>query len=404
MIVTRPITTNYGNYDRKVSVQSGSGMLKLGQIVDAVTLSNSNQGHVSLRIGEAVFKASTNIAFQQNAHLSLEVVQVQPHLLLKLISSPAGSVATSALQDAMISWLPQQRGIAPVLAELIHQVLTGRKSLEQQSTRALVNALINGLPTRNTLMHAEGVRQAILQSGLFLESILSRSGRRYSTDIKSDIKACLLRIHHGIGQDLSGDESDHRILNNSISSLQNTVITPRRKGLPVSQASVPCANIPDIGDMSEYDPGLHRKIQGAIARLGLLQVNTAENFVNGEYCWQLEIPLKHSESVETVSISIEKEEKDPLHEERHAWVVKLALDLPQLGPIEIRISLYRQGVSSCFWSDSRNTLSLIESHFAQLKSRLKNHGIETLALCCQHGHPIATEPFETEGSNIDLQV
>ena len=89
MIVTRPITTNYGNYDRNVSVQPGSGALKLGQVVDAVTLTNSNQGHVSLRIGGTVISASTNVALQQNAHLSLEVVQIHPHLLLRLIPSPA---------------------------------------------------------------------------------------------------------------------------------------------------------------------------------------------------------------------------------------------------------------------------------------------------------------------------
>ena len=404
MIVTRPITTNYGNYDRKASVQQGSGALKLGQIVHAVALTNSNRGHVSLRVGETVINASTNITFQQNAHLSLEVVQIQPHLLLKLIPSPAGSAATRALQDAMISWLPQQSGIAPALAQLIHKIMMDGKSLEQQSTRALVDALINGLPTRNTLIHAEGVRQAIIQSGLFLESILSRSVARYRTDIKKDIKACLLRILHIIGQDRMDNSSDTRIQNSSIASLLNTDIPPRRKGLPVTQSRVPFSSIADIGDMSDDGPDLYCKIQGAIARLGLLQVNTAENFFSGEYFWQLEIPVKHTEAIETVSISIENEQKDPLHEERNTWIVNLALDLPQLGQIEIRISLYRQGVSSCFWSDSPDTLSLIQSQFEQLKSKLKHHKIETLALCCQQGQPKPTEPLDAEVSNMDFQV
>jgi len=224
MIVTRPITTNYRNLDHKVSVRQGSAALKPGQIVDAVTLTNSNQGHVSLRIGEAVINASTNLTFHQNAHLSLEVVQIQPHLLLKLISSPAGSAASRALQGAMISWLPQQSGIAPVLAELIHRSMMDAKPLEQQSTRALVNALINDLPTRNTLVHAEGVRQAVLQSGLFLEPTLSRSAPGYRTDIKKDIKASLLRILHSIRQGCMDGEPDTRFLSNSFSSLQNMVI------------------------------------------------------------------------------------------------------------------------------------------------------------------------------------
>ena len=404
MIVTRPITTNYGNYDRNVSVQQGSGALKLGQIIDAVTLTNSNQGHVSLRVGGTVINASTNVALQQNAHLSLEVVQIHPHLLLRLIPSPAESATARPLQEAMISLLPQQGGIAPVLAELIHKAMISGKYLEQQSTRSLINALINTLPTRNTLIHAEGMRQAVLQSGLFLESILSKSRGKSRSGITRDIKAALLRLQHSIGLELTEAAPDDRIQNHPVSSLQYPVLPPRRKSLPIAQPSVTFSTFADNNDMEDEILALYSKIQSAIARLSLLQVNTAENFFSGEYFWQLEIPVKHTEAIETVSISIENEQKDPLHEERNTWVVNLALDLPQLGPIEIRISLYRQGVSSCFWSDSPDTLSLIQSQFAQLKSKLKHHKIETLALCCQQGQPKPTEPLDAEVSNMDFQV
>lgn len=404
MIVTRPITTNYGNYDRHVSVQQGSGALKPGQIIDAVTLTSSSKGHVSLRIGGTVFNASTNVVLQQNAHLSLEVVQIHPHLLLRLIPSSAESAANKSLQEARISLLPQQGGLAPVLAELIHKTMLGGKHLEPQSTRSLINALINTLPSRSTLIHAEGMRQAILQSGLFLESILSKSRSKTRTGVARDIKAALLRLQHSIGQDLTKITSDDRILNSPASSLQNTILPPRRNSPPIAQPGVAFSTITDNSGMEDEIRDLYSKIQSAIARLSLLQVNTADNFFRGEYIWQLEIPVKHADSVEIVSISIEYEQKDPQHKDKNAWVVQLALDLPQLGPVHVRISLFKQGISSCFWSESPKTLCLIEGQFEQLRTRFEQQGVNTLALCCQRGKPAAAAPAETDNSNIDLQV
>lgn len=404
MIVTRPITTNYGSYDRNVSVLPGSGALKPGQVVDAVTLSNSNQGHVSLRIGGTVLNASTNIALHQNAHLSLEVVQIHPQLLLRLIPSSTEAAAARPLQEAMISLLPQQGGIAPVLAELIHKAMIPGKYLEHQSTRSLINSLLNNLPTRSTLQHAEGMRHAVLQSGLFLESILSKSRSNSRTVITRDIKAALLRLQHSIGPELTEAAPDDCILNHPVSSLQYPVLPPRRRSLPIAHPRVAFNIFADNDDLEDDIRGLYSKLQSVIARLSLLQLNTAENFFRGEYMWQFEIPVKHTEAVEIISITIENEQKQPQHKDKHTWVVNLALDLPQLGPIQVRISLFKQGFSSCFWSESPKTLRLIEGQFEKLKTKLEQQGLKTLALCCQQGKPAATEPVDTDISNIDLRV
>ena len=404
MIVTRPITTHYGNYDRNVSVQPGSGALKLGQVVDAVTLTNSNQGHVRLRIGGTVLNASTNVALHQNAHLSLEVAQIHPQLLLRIIPSSIETAAARPLQEAMISLLPQQGSIAPVLAELIHKAMISGKYLEQQSTRSLINALINALPTRNTLLNAEGMRQAVLQSGLFLESILSKPRGNSRTGITRDIKAALLRLKHSIGLELMEASPDDPVLNHPVPGLQSSVIPPRRKSLPIVQPRVTFSSFAENDDLEDGIRGLYSKIHSAIARLSLLQVNTAENFLRGEHLWQLEIPVKHSEAVEIISITIEKEHKEPLNKDKNAWVVNLALELPRLGPVQVRISLYQQGISSCFWSESPETLYIIKGRFEQLRAKLEQQGLKTLALCCQQGKPVATQSVDAEISNIDLRV
>ena len=182
------------------------------------------------------------------------------------------------------------------------------------------------------------------------------------------------------------------------------MIPPRRKSLPVAQPRVTFSSFADNDDLEDEIRGLYSKIQSAIARLSLLQVNTAENFFRGEHMWQLEIPVKHTEAVEIISITIENEQKQPQHKDKNTWVVNLALDLPQLGPIQVRISLFKQGFSSCFWSESPKALRLIEGQFETLRTKLEQQGLKTLSLCCQQGKPAATEPVDTDNSNIDLLV
>ena len=404
MIITRPITANHGSYDRKQSIQQATGTLKPGQIIDALTLNNSSHGQVSLRIGTITLKASTNISLQQNLHLSLEVVQTQPSLLLRLIPSSVELTTTRPLQEAKINLLPRQTGLAPALAELIHRTMIKGDLPRQQTIYTLVHTLINNLPTRGMLVSAEGLRQAIFQSGLYLEAMLPGSSATKRERVSRDLKACLLRIRHSLEQEIQRLSLNNDRSNKAVTGTKGMVPPPRRMNLPLAQPRALFSLMPDANDTNPSRPGLFNSIQGAIARLGLLQVATAENFNNGEYMWQLEIPVRHADAVEIVSMTIEKEQNDTLNEDNNSWVINLAMDLPRLGAIEIRISMYKQGVSSHFWSDSPDIIALIEGQFTQLRTNLKRHGVETLNLGCQAGKPAVTEQINTNTSNIDLQV
>lgn len=404
MIVTRPISTNYGSLERNILIQQGPGALKLGQIIDAVALSNSSQGHVNLRIGNSVLAASTNITMQQNTHLLLEVMQIHPRLLLRLIPSSVDSAAAKPLKDAMISFLPRQAGLAPSLAGLIHRTLMEDQSLQQHSLRTLVNKLVNALPVRNSIINAEGVRQTILHSGLFLESLMARHAGKARLDTSRDIKACLLRLQYGLAQFKQRTDKGDSQNNTLASHLYSSIVPPRKKGLPVPQQRVPFSHISGAGDTDNIIQDLVTRTQGAIARLGLLQVISSENFNNGEYMWQLEIPVKHTGALEIVSLSIEKEQQDCFNDDEASWIVNMALELPQLGPVHIRISLYEQGVSTRFWSESTKARSLIESRFDQLESNIVQHGMTTLNLCCQAGSPVAPPQSDTNTSYMDFTV
>lgn len=404
MIDTHPISKNIGSLEHSLLIRQTSGVLKPGQIINATVMSNSNQGHVELQIGNSILTASTNISLKQNTQLLLEVVRLQPQLLLRLVPACDSSTATKAMQETMVNLLSRHAGLAPSLAALLPNAPFEGKSKDHQSLRALFRTLTNAIPTRNDLLNRIGVRQAIVHSGLFLEAMLARYTGKAKLDTSKDIKACLLRLQREISDYTKRSGIENNCKNTLAASQRSSILPPRARGLPIAQARVPLAVVSDTGGIEESIPELFCRIQGAVARLGLLQVASSENFDNGECMWQLELPVKHNDTVETVSLSIKKDQKNCIDDTKDSWIVHLALDLPQLGAVEIRLSLYTQGVSACFWSDSTITRSLIESQFEQLKSQLEQHGLTTMNLNCQAGNPVESTPPDTNTSNIDFSV
>jgi flagellar hook-length control protein FliK len=404
MIVTRPITTNYGSLERNTSMQQSRGALKPGNIVDAVVISNSNHGQVRLRIGNAILTASTSTALHQKAHLLLEVVQTHPQLLLRMIPSTSDTTSSKALRDAMFSHLSRQSGLAPSLAGLINRALAEGNNTESTRLRGFVNSLDKAIPGRSNLTQAEGMRQAMLHSGIFLEALLARSARNRKAYTSRDLKACLLRLQNTLEQHKHRPGLDKSLNNIPISNLNDSATLPKSKGLPVPQQRVAVQQRFNNSDSSEYIPELLSRTKAAIARLGYLQVVSAENFNNGEYMWQLEIPVKHTDAIEMVSISIEKEHRGSHDENNDSWIIRLALDLPELGPLQIRISHFKQGVSTCFWSESTKARFLIESQLDRLKSNLAQHGIKSLNIFCQDGSPVTPLSPGADTSSMDLLV
>lgn len=367
-------------------------------------LSNSTQGMVTLKIGNAVVQASTNLPLYKNAHLLLEVVQQQPRLLLRLVPVSGDHAATRQLQQALIGFLPRQTGLAPSLAGLIQKSLQhGNLPAETRLRPALV-ALGSAVPQRSNLFSPDGVRYATMHSGLFLEALLARATSRSRPDTSRDLKACLLRLQGGLERYLDDAGMDLRLLDNTVPRLYNAVGPPRQGGLPMPQARAPVDSSPQDTDVDRMISDLLMRTMGAAARLGMHQVLSARNFQDGVSLWQLELPVKYGHTVEVVSLTIEQEQQGSRPDGNNVWSVNLALDLPSLGPVRIRITRFDQGVSASFWTDSDGARSVIERQFDSLHDRLHKLGVSTLSLCCQTGSPDAGEPADRASSNIDLQA
>ena len=118
--------------------------------------------------------------------------------------------------------------------------------------------------------------------------------------------------------------------------------------------------------------------------------------------WQLEIPVRQGNAVDTLAITIERQGEQT--DDDAGWSVQMALELPSLGEIEMRISLNQQIATTIFWSESEVTLQRIESQADTLRGHLEQHGIKLQNIHCHFGKP---QPVETTLHNtaiIDCQA
>jgi hypothetical protein len=502
MKINKPDPTHFITYEPRPGKALAPASYKIGQILNAIVLSNSHQGRVAIRIGNMELTASTNIALQQNTPLELKVAQLQPKLQLQRLLPGGGN----PLHEAMLKMLPQQTSLAPLLAELVFKAQAKQHTAAPAPPQAAIKNLLAALPTRQDIRQADGLQRAVAQSGLFLEAKLATAASSQRPALATDLKSLLLRyldtlqqsrseqavtrpatqpavqpatqaLHtrptttatpatppgqYGAAltrqtttapqQPASGQPQtpEARLAPNTVAGAAVRTATSPVPGAPARPVSAPppgpaapgnslhaelkatlaservSAEVPPplrgrlpqpqrrvshvaptpAGAIETHHPALLKQLEGALARIGLHQVATAENFNEGQNLWQLEIPVRHGNTVEIVALTIEKEtaRNSPDTEDEDAWYVNLSLDLPNLGSLQSRISMDKQGLSTTFWTRSRHNLSLIENRLPELRRNLELHGLEINQFKCIDGQQPTAHAAKANGSLIDYQI
>lgn len=462
MKINKPDPTHFITYEPRAGKALAPASYKIGQILNAIVLSNSHQGRVAIRIGNMELTASTNIALQQNTPLELKVAQLQPKLQLQILLPGGGN----PLHEAMLKMLPQQTSLAPLLAELVFKAQAKQHTAAPAPPQAAIKNLLAALPTRQDIRQADGLQRAVAQSGLFLEAKLATAASSQRPALATDLKSLLLRYLDTLQQSRSEQAvtrpvtqqpasgqpqtPETRLAPNTVAGAAVRTATSPVPGAPAWPVSAPppgpaapgnslhaklkatlasgrvSAEVPPplrgrlpqpqprvshvaptpAGAIETYHPALLKQLEGALARIGLHQVATAENFNEGQNLWQLEIPVRHGNAVEIVALTIEKEtaRNSPDTADEDAWFVNLSLDLPNLGSLQSRISMDKQGLSTTFWTRSRHNLSLIENRLPELRRNLELHGLEINQFKCIDGQQPTAHAAKADGSLIDYQI
>ena len=392
--------------------------LRDGQTVRATVLSVEG-GQVNLRIGNQTLQLQSPVALQQGQSLDLQVQRLQDLLVLRLLTAPRlADVVSSGIRQA----LPQQGGLPPLLANLQSLARGEAPMPTPRELNQLAGRFLQQLPELRSLISEEGVRQAVRESGLFLEAKLAQAARAggegAAAAVQQDLKGGLLKLLAGL-----------RSLETATQGAAREGAAARPQGAPpppadpAAQANRPPPpplpnapvraqppaqpNLAAMDDLQQLRGELVRQTQSALSRVQLSQLSSVRTDPEANPQWMVEMPIRNGDAIDMVQIRIESRGAKRARKGGKSWTVNLALDLGRLGPMEARVTLGEdESISTLFWSEREEATRAIETNLPLLHRNLNDCGLKVGRLGARTGEaPAADEPAVPVSLNLlDLKA
>lgn len=172
---------------------------KPGQLLQATVLSTRANNVATLRIGVMILTAEFDTAVKAGDKLTLEVQSVGAKPQLQSIQTQQ---IQQLVEAAIRQTLPSQQSLAQLVRHI--EVFMQQKQMADLpvTVQTALRNLYQSFPDRPMMSRADGVRQAFLNSGLFLEARLADKANQLPVSLTQDIKAGLLRLQQALQQQL----------------------------------------------------------------------------------------------------------------------------------------------------------------------------------------------------------
>lgn len=326
--------------------------LQPGQVLHAVVVSQATAGTALMRVGALELVARTELALTRDQSLLLEVVKGgdQPELRV-LRSVPDEQLLARALRAS----LPRP---APPAEQLGRIVDAARQLLGDKTTAAVgreVAAALLGRPA-TTGTEPAALRQALAQSGLFLEARLARG--QFDA---ADLKATLLRVLARVQGQAGGAGTSDRV------------------------GAAPSAAGPEPG--AALVETLRHLVEDSLAGIRWQQISSLPDDSGRGPLWHVALPLRTpGDAAATLWVRAERE-PDGGDPDARRWTLDLSLTFEPLGPLHARLSLLDGRISATLWAEHEATAWLLRDHLDLLGAGLERAGLEVAHLAASAGRP-----------------
>ncbi len=380
---------------------------QVGQILSATVAGVSTNGAVTLRINNLLLNAQTSLSLQTGQTLKLEVARGGEQPLLKIALPPSPQdVQAQALRGA----LPRQLPLAPLLANLgnLAARLQNTSDPAGKELTQLARQVMDGLAGKGDVSQGAGLKQAVLNSGVFLEAKLAASLAGGPPLPAGDLKAGLLRLLAGLqAQTASGGPQERSATDTSAAARDAgrtapTATPPLRGGLPQAQASVNSALTAATLPTSTTE--MLRQTEGALARLQLSQIASLPSEQQPQRLWSLELPVQQDQRTDLFQLRIEEEAPGTARDSATPWSVMLAFDLPSLGPVHARILVNGPQVSATLWAEHPSTAALFNAQLEELRAGLQRAGMLVGRIACTEGSPTSPPASPDHAPLVDTRA
>lgn len=329
-----------------------------GQMLKAMVVSGTppeaGGGRAVLRIGNADYAVRSQTPLRSGETLQLVVKRTQPELLLQRVAAnPAETApktqASVALDKAVTALLTRQSGLAAGL-----QTLLAKLPQLSQPTTLRLETLFASLPSLPSLTQAEGLRSALAATGHQLEANLQHN----RPPVAADLKAQLVQTLAGLS--------------------------------PADARAV------------------RATLEGMNARISLNQLHSVSQASAQGSHWLVELPLHTAQDFQALRLEIDAwpDEAPDTPAASPDWSVRLQLNLPELGPLEARLSSVGGSVAVRFWAERAPTAARIEAALPELASAWRDKGLQPGVMQAFPGHAPSTadEPLGNASSLVDTRA
>lgn len=391
--------------------------------------------------------------FRPGERLALEVLREQPLAIRLRADSPTRAELIQGYQRDLMprfNRVPNQFNTLNQLAPSLPLTAPIREAAGQ---------LLQGLSDSRSLQRPDGLRQALNNSGLFLENSLKNGGLLKG---QQDLKANLLQLAQVLKTELNQPAGARLSDNPAVlqkmpaevqTALRQLLSTPQQlsklpaqvppalasrgqtpmqlllgllSGLAVGQHSPGTAGSgqnpsqPLSGaqpfmpgrEMSAQQPtppvramewqlmrDLLREVESASARIQFNQLSMlrdADNPTNNNV-WLFDLPVRDKQQLEMLQMRLEQHLPELTPDDDAIWQVQLNLETRNLGPMQARISLYQQDVKVVLIAERQESAEVLSRYIDELNHRLDKLDINVSHLSCRQA-PV--EPLTAESDAV----
>lgn len=392
---------------------NSSSPLPVGQQLNAEIIKLGNRPILQLQMSTQTLAVEAKTLNNGTQRIELQL-GIAP--LNKTIPPPKTAInpaTITPLEQALKQFLPKQTSMSALLANLtwINNAKATTLALPPIVTQ-LSKKLLNALPERTQISQPGVLKQAVLNSGIFLENKLSKlpidgSNRLTHSNVynklDSDLKVALLRLIGSIKQVVAITPKQAQT-SPALASVPQQITLPATaptlpNSRPQAQPSV-TANLANISNVLLLLQELGKQAEASLARTQLHQIASTTNATDtNNNQWALELPVRNNPQVDIFDMVIE-DESNPSKEdedEKHRWSVNLAFDLPGLGPVHSKLQLIENKIVTTFWAERPETRELFKTHQEELLKRYRDNGVDATELHCFQGkpppHPRGAQPY-----------
>ena len=359
----------------------GLRQLDPGRTLTAVAAGDSSRGQVRLQLAGEIVQARTEQAIRGGERLQVQVVRQDADATLLRVLPTDG---TRDVSEATRAALARQTSPAPLLASVAALAGAGATTPAPgagsptplpEAVQQAVRHLWQNLPDATRLGQADGVRQAVADSGLQLERRLAAvgSGEQPPTAVRGDFKGNLAGL---LGQIF-------RALDSRPAPPAGGAPPPHPQGPP--QPPPPAAATPlPVGDpLAE----LARQAEGSLARV---QFNQLALLAGEALPLFFDLPVRDGREVDLLRWRLDRE-ADPGNDGERAWRVLLGFHFRRLGPMHALLHLQGDAVGVTWWAEREATVRFLQRHTDTLEERLGGLGLRVGTITCAQGAPPVPE-------------